>query len=271
MSVARRGFRLAAKKFALTWPQIADTVTKEGILAILESKGDLKEYCICLEEHKTGEPHAHAYARYGEKLDTRNPHFFDVAGHHGNYQACKKPKNWIAYCMKDGDFIQNCLFKTWTNFRKEQADMTEWLQYRQALSLKEVTWPLTIFTMVQAEPTPSTKRCNYLVIGGPDTGKTRWVEATFTGVKVFKVRDHRYPFEGYSGERVIVWDDAWPKREDLIPASNVFGTKTLVGATRYTRTYWPCGVRRMLIILHNEEPSYSNDAWFTARFHKIYL
>lgn len=265
------GFRLAAKKFALTWPQTTENVTKEGILAILEHKGDLREYCIAREEHKDGNPHYHAFARYAEKLDTRNPNFFDVNGNHGNYQACRKAKAWIAYCMKGGDFIQNCLFKTWTNFRKDKADMDEWLQYQQTQHLKEVSWPVTVFGHTQPQPTPALKKCNYLIIGGPDSGKTKWVETTFAGVKVFKVRDHRYPFEGYEGEEVIIWDDAWPKREDLIPASNVFKTKTIVGATRYTRTYWPMNKRRMLVILHNEAPSYAQDGWFLARFNVVHI
>lgn len=97
------------------------------------------------------------------------------------------------------------------------------------------------------------------------------METEFAGARIFKSLDTRYPFEGYNGEEVIIWDDHFPKRKDLIAATNYYQTRTLVGATRYSRVFWKMDERRVCIILHNEEPTYMNDGWFTARFNVIRL
>jgi hypothetical protein len=139
------GYRLAAKKIFLTWPQ-ADGLTKQAILAKLEELGDLKQYVIGQEHHQDGHLHFHALAIYREKIDTRNPRFFDVmnAGtiFHGNYQAAKNEKKVAAYCMKDGDYLENYMFHTWVNFHKDMQDFTEWQMHMDEQKMKEIEWPI---------------------------------------------------------------------------------------------------------------------------------
>ncbi len=259
-------FRLSAKNFSLTWPQVSGEWTKKMVLEHLKTKGELTRYVVARELHQDGGIHYHAYAKYAKKVDTTNPRYFDLDGCHGNYQATKNATKWAAYCMKHGDFIEDFLAQTWRGFAREHADFQAWIQHKQDSKLAEVDWPINIFGATQNRPGASDKKCNYLVIGGPDSGKTRWVEDTFHGQRIFKVVDQRYPFEGLDGESVLIWDDSFPKRKDLIAASNWYRTRTLVGETRYRRTYWKMEQRRVLILLHNEEPIYGQDEWFKARF-----
>jgi hypothetical protein len=192
---------------------------------------------------------------------------------HGNYQAAKNEKKVAAYCMKDGDYLENYMFHTWVNFHKDMQDFTEWQMHMDEQKMKEIEWPIYLpkIPLLQQCPTVTEKKCNWLIIGPPDSGKTRWLETQFQMQRIYKSLDPRYPFEGYNGEAVIVWDDCYPKRKDLIAASNVYLTRTLVGATRYRRTYWPMNQRRVLILLNNEEPTYFNEPWFQARFNLINL
>ncbi len=264
-------FRLSAKKFALTYPQVPESWTCELVLEYISKFGELVTYVIGEEEHKDGGKHYHVYARYVDKIDTRNANYFDILSCHGNYQAVKKESAWTAYCMKNGKFLQNYLFTTWRNFTAEQTNFDAWRDYQMANRMKEIIWPISVFGYPVSLPDSTEKKINWLIVGRSDSGKTRWVEDTFGGFKIFKVMDPLYPFEGIDGETVLIWDDWFPKRKDLIAASNLYKTRTLVGRTRYRRFYWKMNQRRMIFILNNELPIYATDEWFNARFNVLYI
>lgn len=100
-------FRLSAKRLFLTFPHCP--LSKDTILNELNSKlqGELLDYVISKELHSNGEPHIHIYLRLKRTKNIKNPHFYDILGHHGKYQAVKSVKNVINYITKYNDFITN--------------------------------------------------------------------------------------------------------------------------------------------------------------------
>lgn len=261
-------FRFNARQIGLTYSQVPESWTHETVLELLKSLGDLRAYVVAKELHQDGGKHFHAYGKYTSPLDRTKADFADIDGFHPN--ILKPSKKWIDYCMKEDDAVHHgVMFNSWRNFRRDWDDFQAWKRHKASARLQEIAWPINVFEHIQTEPNESTKRCNWLIIGPPDSGKTRWFEDTFEGKQVFKVVDKRYPFDGYDGQTVLLWDDSFPKRKDLIGATGFFKTQTLVGETRYSRVYWPLKQRRMCIIMHNEAPSYADEAWFMARFNRV--
>lgn len=98
-------FRLQACNFFLTYPQCA--LTPEEALKLLAPKLTIKDYVIAREEHKDGTPHLHVYLRADRKMHIRDPNFFDLEAHHGNYQSCRSNGAVLKYVTKDGLYITN--------------------------------------------------------------------------------------------------------------------------------------------------------------------
>lgn len=107
-------FRLEATHLFLTYPQCP--IEKDTLLALLtgliSAAGcEVKHYCIAQENHEDGNKHAHAYLGLSKRLRMRGNDCLDILYdgviYHGNYQTARKPKDVIAYCKKDGDYITN--------------------------------------------------------------------------------------------------------------------------------------------------------------------
>lgn len=103
MPLVETRFRIQAKHFSLTYPQC--NISKEDLLNHLK---DLSPSYICVaqELHEDGNPHLHAYILFPRKKYITNPNFFDLQSSHPNIQATRKPKDWIGYIQKDGNFIE---------------------------------------------------------------------------------------------------------------------------------------------------------------------
>lgn len=97
-------FRFCAKKIFLTYPRC--TLSPERLVSELqEACGVLKEYWVAQERHVDGEPHLHAVLVFDKVVDTRNAHFFDVAGFHPNVQRIRNLRWTIAYVCKGGQLM----------------------------------------------------------------------------------------------------------------------------------------------------------------------
>lgn len=121
-------FRIAAKKFFITYPQCP--VTKDELKTHLNSfGGGLSNYCICTEKHQDGSPHLHALVSFNDKIDVRSPHYFDLTNQNQNYHPSIEPvRNWSAslrYVMKDGDYISG------------GSDEDFWLSVEQSTSVTD--------------------------------------------------------------------------------------------------------------------------------------
>lgn len=290
-------FRFSAKSLGLTYPQ-TDCSLAEFVEAIKGHMGFVgipwAKLVIGREEHTQEDgKHFHCYIGFAKKWQTTDVRAFDLLikreVRHPNWKGgFKKPSNidqWISYCKKEGDwhqegFLTNLFtFKHWRNFRKESQDLAAWERMAKRNQLK-TPFPFNLPTGVQiTEPEAKNKRCNWLIMGPPDCGKTWWAENAFAKKLVFKRSDNKYPFEAdkYKGEPVIIYDDISVKLQEFIQVANCYNTETPVyGDSRYISNYWPIGQRRLIIWLMNPQrlpwfakPDDKDYEIFKARFRFI--
>lgn len=93
-----KSFRINTKKVFLTYPQ--SKLNKETIFNFILNTKPVNRILVAEEEHKDGNPHFHAYVVYKNRIDIRNPKYFDINGEHGNYQSMKREWECLNYCMK---------------------------------------------------------------------------------------------------------------------------------------------------------------------------
>lgn len=155
------------------------------------------------------------------------------------------------------------------NYRREKADMTEWQSDRRFRLRPDVQWPICLpGGFLQLEPRVTDKKCNWWLVGAPDSGKTKWSQTYFGSQKVYDVPvEDKYRFEGYRGERVIIYDDVMPRLAELLRLCNVWERPAEVPyACRYQRNYLPVRTRLCVIVLSNLRPGYEDRPSFLARF-----
>lgn len=107
-------FRLNRMDVFLTYSRVPKNFTSELVLREISKKAEVEKYVISVEKHKEGgrRPcHIHAYFKFKNKLDVKNPEFFDITyygvKHHPNIQPPKRKDLVIRYVKKDGNFIEN--------------------------------------------------------------------------------------------------------------------------------------------------------------------
>jgi len=94
-------YQLRAKNVSLTYPQC--DLDKEYLFQQLHARcgAHLSGLLLAIERHADGNTHFHAYIRFHEPFSTRDPRYFDVDDFHPNVQACRSPRSWIRYCLKE--------------------------------------------------------------------------------------------------------------------------------------------------------------------------
>jgi hypothetical protein len=107
-SKRKRGFELNSKGLFLTYPQCA--LSPQEALDLLTGKLSTKkrtitEYLIATEKHADGNDHLHCWIKMNKPLFIREPTWFDLNNHHGNYQGARNATRVKAYCAKEGNFI----------------------------------------------------------------------------------------------------------------------------------------------------------------------
>ena len=92
-------FKLQSKNIFLTYAQC--DVSKEALLAYLQSLAPIQEYCIGQEKHQDGNLHLHAFVSFKERFTTRDERIFDCNGFHPNIQVVRNKKKCVEYCCKE--------------------------------------------------------------------------------------------------------------------------------------------------------------------------
>ena len=104
------------KGWFVTWPKCG--WPKEEVLEHLRSKfktQGIKEYLICEEQHKNGDPHLHAFIKLGKQKRWCKD-MFDLPPmaceerdrpYHANVQTAKSPYHVCNYVQKGGKYISN--------------------------------------------------------------------------------------------------------------------------------------------------------------------
>lgn len=63
--------------------------------------------CVARELHRDGSDHYHAIISLPDHIDIRDPTYFDLEGHHGNYQGVRNYTNVLNYVRKAGEFLES--------------------------------------------------------------------------------------------------------------------------------------------------------------------
>lgn len=272
-------FRLNSRSVFLTYPKcpLAPSCILESLQANAKYGSLMKEWWISQEEHADGDLHIHAYIKFSEKLDLRCNRSFDVTcgdtsiTYHPNIQSPKQAKAVIAYVCKGGVFIHNQIFdwSTAKNFVDRKRDWDSWLSHLSSNCVEPLP-PLFKVGNLTFNLSADVKCRNHWIVGAPDCGKTYTFEKVFQKFKVWWVpAGSDFPYEGYTNEQVCIYDDHFPKFMEL---ANVLNTplsegRQVYGKSRFTRTYWPKNVVRIIVVLANHLPDYgSHQRAFSARF-----
>ena len=105
----KKSFRISAKKFLLTYPQIPNPkITPEEIKEIILKRWptEIQSGIVAKELHKDGTPHIHIIIAFWKRIDIKNPTFFDfIMEKHGNYATVKSTKKAVSYLQKSGHYI----------------------------------------------------------------------------------------------------------------------------------------------------------------------
>lgn len=105
----------------LTYPQ-NDTAPGTALERVKLLLGDkLVAACIGLEKHQDGNPHLHVFLKT-KRVKVTCAHYWDViSGKHGNYQLVRDKVKCLAYCTKDGNFVDfNMDSKAFLDQRKKR-------------------------------------------------------------------------------------------------------------------------------------------------------
>jgi len=283
-----RAFRIAAKEFALTFPQCP--VARPEFDAEFKRKFQPDQYASAREQHVDGHFHLHLYVAYRRRVDVQSSRHFDVSvegsTYHPNVQKVRNRSQWLQYISKGPDHgVADLHADDGFNPLAEPLGKRKslWLDYQWSRdfavqqSLRPVQYPVLLRCADRDHellaPDPRVKRRNWWIVAPPNAGKTRWLNKTFAGQRIYSPRTGLYPFEGYLDQDIIVYDD----RGD-VPFSefaSVLNTWDIIqpvaGQVRYTAQNWKLGHTRSIIVLSNHTIEESMPVEDHARMRKRFL
>jgi len=256
-------FRFNARKCFLTYPRCP---TKEDeFLALFPIPRDRIKTCFAKQEqHRDGTPHLHVYLVFNRKMDLTNPRCFDLlAGNgqfdetgapiierfHPNIKRASGPEDLhraYEYLCKDGTRPTELtgeadLYRFSKNFCQVYRDRESWLSYRRSRAQGAPQWPIagprdTSF----GDPKYAGKQRNLWLYGKANAGKTTWLEEKVYCYRNYKVGNTRYPFDNYTEEQIVVYDDVKPCARHLLVLGNVSNySRPCPGDTRYHQRFIP--------------------------------
>lgn len=273
MGRKRNTFRISCKHLALTWSDFSHEKPSDEKLNEIINRFKPDRWAIAPEQHENGIWHIHSYMCFENGFETCNARFFDFDDKHPNFKACEKGKQqgWINYVAK-GEFTifhlcekKDCAKacdakRPWANFRREQADKEAHHEWCEAQARGQISWPLQLSMGGAAYsiplPTRTAKKRHHIFVGPSDLGKTRALQSALKGLlSYWPPNQALYRWEAYAGEQIIVYDDWWPPRSELIHACEVHEVRQQVcGGSRYVRKWWPLDIVRVVIVLLNSLP-----------------
>ncbi len=271
--VPERKFRFCARSALLTYPRCP--LLPEQYRGCTTFDWQLVKLCFAKQErHASGETHLHVYLRFTRKLDISNCRYFDatfetngdppVDRYHPNIRNERGKGSVVRiweYLCKDGgvqptDLVGTTeLYPSSKNFRKEYGDRITWLNYHATANQPRPEYPLPLPDGKElARPTAADKKRHLWIWGPPNSGKTLWLERAVYRYRNYKIADAKYPFDNYTNEELVVWDDMQPKASILLNLCNYSAyPRPVPGETRYHRRNIPGGTIVVAIVCINTD------------------
>lgn len=251
---SKKGFRVQGKQFSLTYPQCE--VSRAEFHLAFQKEFAPQDIRTAREQHEDKiHHHIHIYAAWDKKKNITSPRHFDVTVngklYHPNIQKTKDVNAWLQYISKEGDYEDSMgefnILAHPLGKRKAMADDYNYtMQIVRKARDKEIEWPVILKTESGKEyqmdkPDAANKKRSWWIVSPPNSGKSRWINQTFANRKVFVTKTGDYPFETYSGEELIIYDDRdGTKFEEFSNVLNVYMMETHVyGKARYVNVNWP--------------------------------
>lgn len=304
-------FFLQSKEFSLTYPQC--DISRDEFTAAFQLAFAPDLAYFAREQHKDGHYHMHVFASWKRPLVVRSMRYFDVAPggvsvpgsggdvasprvYHPNIQRCKSSKNWIRYIAKgkdhdvppqshdvggDGGVGELASFNPSDHPLGSRSrlyqDLLWTARFVQQASLREISWPVRLVTdkttYLMEQPSAALKRRHWWIVAEPNAGKTKWINKTFRGTKIYCPRMGKYPYEGYAGESLIIYDDR--SGVSFAEFSDVCNTwdipHPIYGEVRYVTADWPLSKTRNVIVLSNHTVEESMPAEDHLRMKKRFI
>lgn len=214
----KKAFRIAAKKFFLTYPRC--DATKERLVEVLREKGFITEYYVAQEQHEDGGYHLHAAVMYANKLNIKSANSFDFDGFHPNVQAAREWRSVVSYVTKHPNYIHNVSFDDShsENFVRRLVDYESWQTYRtqkqyeaelKAPDIVLRAWQIEAQALLLSDPKP--RRIIWIYSDASNTGKTtfrRYIEHSMPTMCIDQFTEVGQIVYLYKNEKVIWFDIA---------------------------------------------------------------
>lgn len=213
------------RQWFLTYSQSGD-LTKEEVLDNLRvvgnERGGIEKYIVCKETHEDGNPHIHAYVKFGEPgLSRSDLLLFDCGDpkKHGRYESCRSPKCAIGYCQKeDADFLTNLpasaledatARRRARNALLHEGNVSDLLNSGDIsyLALPQLQRARSSYLTLTLEAFDSTVCRGVWISGKPGTGKSHFVRQFSADNRHLYVKPQTRWWDGYSGQPVVLLDD----------------------------------------------------------------
>lgn len=225
----QKKIRLAGKHVFLTYPKcsipLADCLELLS-LKLRDNHNGVKNYIISHEEHKDGTDHRHMWIELCSAPDYVGQDFFDIDGHHGNYQSMKFTDNCAKYVLKGGEYITsftpNKIEEMIENAKRPDHKLDKrkiGLHLIQGTKLSELVliYPALIFDYGKLKDNVLSFKQDTQCSGSLDTLEHEWIWGP-TGVGKSKSVNDNYP-EHFKKSKEIFWDSY--QFEDVVVLEDV--------------------------------------------------
>ncbi len=214
----RQKYRSTTRKWFLTYPRC--DLSKEELLAHLQSLGKLDEFCICRETHEDGGLHLHAYVWFDKPgLPNKDCVKFDFNGHHGDYQSVRSRSRVLKYVQKaDADVLTNIdkelLVDKGAKRKRENLEIFNGseVELKRLVMEGEYSWRQLIailkarhaFRLMTLKPLTSQNVKGIWICGEPGCGKSHWARNAWPSAYL-KLQNKW--FDGYDLQEEILLED----------------------------------------------------------------